>query len=271
MSIVVQQNSVWVQGTSYLGYDSVYLRDGAVVASDAEDVGFPDTNATSWLITGGGWQATADPEINLAVTLPASESVNSYALAKHNLGTLGATVKLQHSDDGTAWTDFTDSEKLPGDDKVIFFVSDTPVTAQYWRLNFTGLSGGDTLIVGQAFIGLSLRMFSPPEPGFTPPELASNNKYISSRADGGDFLGRSLIRRGSKMSFSNSIVHKDWIRDNWQAVMTAIEKTPFYYAWDTFNYPTEVAYCYVDSDIDIPKYVNSNYFSLSLKFIAIIE
>lgn len=272
MSIVVLNNpQAWVQGSSYLGYDNAFLRSGGVVSASAADAGFPETNATSWLITGGGWKATANPEINLSLTLPAAENLNSYALFKHNLGTLGGvTVKLQHSDDGLTWTDFIGSAKVPGDDKAIFFIG-TGITKLFWRLNFTGLVVGDTLIIGQAFVGNALRMFSPPETGFTPPELALNNQYISSRADGGDYLGRSLIRRGSQMQFNNSIVHKDWIRDNWQVVMRAIEKTPFYYAWDNVNFPVEVAYCYVEKKIATPKYVNSAYFSLSLKFIALIE
>jgi len=272
MSIVIAQGTNWVQGSSYIGYDNIFLRAGAVVSASAADVGFPETNATSWLITGGGWQATANPEINLVVTLLASENVNGYAIFKHNMGTLGGiTVKLQHSSDGIAFTDFAGSAKVPGDDKAIFFIGDTPVSALYWRLNFTGLVAGDTLIIGQTFISNSLRLFSPPEAGFTPPELALNNQFISSRADGGDFLGRTLIRRGSKMSFNNSIVSKAWIRDNWQTVMRAIEKTPFYYAWDSLNFPTEVAYCYVDKKIAIPKYVNSAYFSLNLSFVALVE
>jgi len=269
MSIVVVQNAGWVQGSSYLGYDNGLLRSGATVVPDAEDVGFPASNATSWLITGGGWRATAITA-NLSLTLPASESFNSFALYKHNLGTLGATVKLQYSSDGITWSDFTGSEQAPANDKAIFFVG-TSQSALYWRLNFTGIAAAATLTIGQVFIGNALQLYNPPEPGFTPPELALNNKYISSRADGGDFLGRSLIRRGSKMSFSNSVVHKDWIRANWQDVMAALEKTPFYYAWDSANYPFEVAFCYVDKKIDLPKYVNSNYFSLNLSFVALVE
>ncbi len=271
MGIVVQTNPNWVQGSSYLGYDSLYLRAGAVVSASAADAEFPETNATSWLITGGGWRATVDPEVNLTASLLVTENANSYAIFRHNLGDLNATIKLQYSTDGTTWLDFTGSTKVVADNKAIFFVSDTPVSASWWRLNITGLGAGDQVIIGQAFISNSLQMFNAPEPGFTPPELALNNKYISSRADGGDFLGRTLIRRGSKMSFSNSIVSKDWIRDNWQDVMLAIEKTPFYYGWDTANFPTEVAYCYVDKKIAIPTYVNSNYFNLNLAFIALVE
>lgn len=269
MSIVVSYNPVWAQGSSYLGWDNAFLRSDAVVAASMEDSGYPASNAYSWLVTGGGWRATTASTIYLTLTLDAAEAINSYGIYKHNLGDLGATIKLEYSDDGVSWTTVTGSEKVVANNKAIFFVGATD-TRLYWRLTITN-TGGVQMIIGQAYVGNSLLMFNPPEPGFTPPELALNNDYISSRADGGDFLGRSLIKRGSKMSFSNSIVHKDWIRANWQDVMRQIEKTPFYYGWDTTNYPSEVAFCYVDGQIDIPKYVNSAYFSLDLKFIALIE
>ena len=271
MGIVVQGNPNWVQGSSYLGYDNIFLRTGAVVSASAADANFPETNATSWLITGGGWRATVTPEVNITASLLVTENANSYAIFKHNLGDLAATIKLQYSADGAVWTDFPASTKNVADNKAIFFVSDTPVSAAWWRLNITNIPAAATVIIGQTFISNSLRMYSPPEPGFTPPDLALNNEYISSRADGGDFLGRTLIRRGSKMSFNNSIVPKIWIRDNWQDVMVAIEKTPFYYGWDTSNYPAEVAYCYVPKKIAIPSYINSNFFSLNLSFIALVE
>ncbi len=271
MGIVVIQSPTWVQGSSYLGYDNGYLRSDAVISASAADTGFPFTNAASWLITGGGWRATVTPEVNLSLTLSAAQQFNSYAIHKHNLGTLGATVKLQYSSDGVVWNDVAGSTKVLANDKTVFFIGDNN-TATNWRINITNLpSPAQQAIIGQVFIGPALNLYNPPEPGFTPPELALNNDYISSRADGGDYLGRSLIRKGSKMQFSNSIVSRDWIRANWQDVMAAIEKTPFYYAWDSTNYPAEVAYCYVERKIDHPKYVNSGYFSLSLKFMALTE
>ena len=147
MGIVVNPAVVsgsWAQGASYLGYDNVFLRSGASVVASAEDAGYPASNATSWLITGGGWRVTnaGSGNITLTLTLPASESINSYAVFKHNLGTLGATIKLQHSTDGGTWSDFTGSEKVVADDKAIFFIG-TPQSALFWRLHIAGVTGGE--------------------------------------------------------------------------------------------------------------------------------
>lgn len=271
MSIVVNQGGAWVQGSSYIGYDNLYLRTGAVVAASSEDSGFPGSAAASWLTSGGGWQTTGAGDKTLSVTLPSAEDGNSYGIYKHNIGTLGLTVKLQSSPDGSTWTDVTGSEKTPGNDDVIFFVVSAPVSAKFWRIHIAGLAAGETLIIGQAFIGDSFLVFSPPESGFTPPNLALNSKYITSRSDGGDFMGRSLVRKGNKTGFSVSLVERGWVRSTWLPFLKAAEKTPFYYGWDTLNFQAEVAFCYSDKKIEIPKYVSSGYMAISLNFFALIE
>lgn len=270
MSIVVNQGGAWIQGSSYLGYDNLYLQTGAVVADSGADAGFPSANATSWLTSGGGWQTTGAGDRTLVATLLAAANANSYAIYKHNLGTLGLTVKLQYSSDGAAWTDVTGSEKTPADDTVIYFVATAPVSAKYWRIHIAGMAAGETLIVGQAFIGESLQVFSPPEPGWSPPNLALNNEFVNSRSEGGDFLGRSLVRRGSKTDFSIGLVDADWVRTDWLPFLLAAEEHPFYHAWDTVNYPSEVSFCYT-TKTQKPKYVSSRWMSIDLSFFALLE
>jgi len=270
MAIVVNQGGGWVQGSSYLGYDSLYLQDGAAVAASSEDSGFPAANATSWLTSGGGWQVTGAGDKTLTTTLLAAANGNSYAIYKHNLGTLGLTVKVQYSSDGSAWTDLTGSEKTPGDDSVIYVVAAAPVSAKYWRLHIAGMVAGQTLVIGQAFIGESLQVFSPPEPGWIPPNLALKNEYINSRSEGGDFLGRSLVRKGSKTDFSVGLVDAGWVRTYWLPFLLAAELHPFYHAWDTASFPNEVSFSYTDK-VRQPKYVSSRWMSIDLSFFALLE
>ena len=271
MAIVVNQGGAWVQGSSYIGYDSLYLQAGAVVAANAEDSGFPGSNAASWVTTGGGWQATGAGDKTLTATLLSAANGNSYGIHKHNIGTLGLTVKLQSSANGSSWTDVTGSEKTPGDDATIFFVATAPVSAKFWRIHIAGLAAGETLTIGQAFIGNALLVFSPPETGWTPPNVAIENEFINNRSEGGDFMGRTLIRKGSKTQFTVGIADAGWIRTDWLPFMLEAEKHPFYHAWDTVSFPSEVAYCYIEGKISKPKYVSPRFMSFDLKFRALIE
>lgn len=273
MSIVTNLPSAdWVQGSSYIGYDSFFLRSGVVVVASKEDVGFTAANGVSWPVYSGGWQATAvdTSDIILTVTLPAAAIGNSYALHKHNLFDLGATCKLQYSSDGSSWTDMAGSAFTPGDNKTIFIVG-TAISQKFWRIVISGLVASDVLKIGQAFIGNSLLVFSPPEIGFSPPNIALQNEFISSRSDGGDFLGRSLVRKGSEGMFTITNVREDWVRTNWIPFMEAAEKHPFYHAWDTSTFSREVGYCYVEKTIDIPKYSTPFHFTVTLKYKVLQE
>lgn len=270
MSIVVNQGGAWNQGSSYIGYDNHYLSSGAVVAASSADTGFPGSNATSWLTAGGGWQTTGVGDKTLAVTLPSAKNANSYGVYKHNLGTLGLTVKLQSSTDGITWTDVTGSEKSPADDSAIFFVAAAPVSAKYFRIHIAGLLAGETLVIGNAFIGEAFSVFSPPESGWVPPNMALENKYLNNRSEGGDFMGRTFVRKGAKTNFFVSLARASWIRSDWLPFMLEAEKHPFYHAWDTSAFPGEVAFCYIDGKISKPKYVSSLWMSFDLKFWALV-
>jgi len=274
MAIVVnaiQGVGTWVQGTSYLGYDNLFLQAGVVVAANDEDVGFPGSNATSWLTAGGGWQTTGVGDKILTATLLSAADIDSYGVYKHNLGTLGLTVKLQYSTDGAAWTDLPGSEKTPADDSAIYFVAAAVVSAKFFRLHVVGVLAGETLIIGNAFVSKSLRVWSPPETGWVPPNLALDNTYLNNRSEGGDFMGRTVIRKGSKTNFNISVASDDWIRSDWFPFMEAAEAHPFYHAWDTVAHASEVAFCYTDGKIETPKYVNSRYMSFGIKFFALID
>lgn len=269
MSIVIQQGGQWVAGNNYIGYDSLYLRSDAVVSASAEDTGFPAENATSWLTYSGGWRTSISGDQNLAVSFPSTEAAGSFGLFKHNLGDIGGTVKLQESDDGITWNDITGSSFAPTDNRTIFFVF-TEETHPYWRLVFN-VPSGETLIVGQAFIGPAMQLFGGPESGFTPPNLAFNDDFVNSRADGGDFLGRSLIRKGAKTGFSVSAVAAAWIRSTWEPFLETAQLQPFYFSWNSADYPTEVAYCYTEDNVAKPTYQSAAHMTIRLDFIALIE
>ena len=73
----------------------------------------------------------------------------------------------------------------------------------------------------------------------------------------------------SKTAFSISPIPESWVRQFWLTFMLAAEEHPFYYSWDLINFPDEVAYCYTEGKIDVPKYVSHRHFSIDLKFIAL--
>lgn len=269
MSIVINQGGQWVAGNSWLGYDNLFLRADAAFSGSSEDAGFPAENASSWLTYSGGWRSSVAGTQNLSVSFDSVEAANSYGLFKHNLGDIGGTVKLQESDDGITFNDIAGSETSPTTNRTIYFVFDSEVHL-FWRLVFT-IPTGETLIVGQAFVGPSLNVFGGPETGFTPPNLAFNDDFINSRADGGDFLGRSLIRKGAKTGFNVSAVPAQWVRDSWEPFLIVAQLQPFYFSWNVVDFASETAFCYTETNVAKPTYQSAAHMTIRLDFIALIE
>lgn len=255
-------------GNSYIAYDSFFLRAGATVIADSEDAGQFVENGTSWPTYGGGWQTSTFGDHTVSVGFASPQEGQCYAIHKHNLATLGVTVALQYSDDGVTWTTVTDSEQTPTNNKTLFFNAAQSETHPQWRFLFTGHISG-TLRVAQLFIGPCFQAWQPPGIGWTPPNLALNDEFITSRADGGDFLGRSLVRRGGKTKFTMSPVPESFVRGTWLDFMLAAEEHPFYYSWNAEGFPGEVAYCYTDKKIAIPTYQTHLHMRVPLNFIAL--
>jgi hypothetical protein len=270
MGIVINAGGAWVGGNSYIGYDSLFLRSAAVVSASNEDAGFPVENGTNWLTYSGGWRTSVVGNNSVTATFLTAVAASSFGLFKHNLGDIGGSVKLQYSDDGVSFTDIAGSEQIPANNKAIFFVF-PEVSHPIWRLLFSGIDALETLIVSQFFIGPALQVFGGPETGFTPPNLAFNDKFVNSRADGGDFLGRSLIRKGAKTGFNVSAVPADWVRLNWEPFLTVAQLQPFYFAWNSLAFPTEVAYCFTEDNVAKPTYQSAAHLNIRLDFIALIE
>jgi len=268
MAIVVAQGPAVAVGQSFIAHDSFLLRSDATVTASSEDADHEIANGSSWPTYGGGWQTSVISTHSVTVGFPGTRTGQGFALHKHNLGTLGITVKLQTSPDSTVWTDVTGSEQSPADDKTIFWADSMSSSAKFWRILFTGHTSG-VMRVAQVFIGPAFQMFNSPGMGWIPPNMALNNEFIMSRSDGGDFLGRSLIRRGGKTNFTMSPVTEAFVRSTWLDFMLAAELHPFYLTWDNVNFPNEVAYCYTEKKIALPRYMTNKHFSVPLSFIAL--
>ena len=276
MAVIVNQSSTWVQGAAYIGYDNLMSKLDSVVTATHEDEGYPIINAVSWP-TYERWQCSPLDDFYVYLSLTTAQEVNSYGYSRHNLtvddGSAVAypiTTTLQYStDEGATWVAMPNSARTASNrNESQFYVADAPVSAAYWRIKFTGTFAylNPVFFIGNIFIGNSLRLYGAPENGFTPPDLAMANEYISNESDGGDYLGRTLIRKAGQTQFTISNVPETWVTGEWLAAMHAIERHPFYFSWDAVNHPTSVAYCYVEKSIAKPRYTGSKFMSFSLKF-----
>lgn len=120
-------------------FESLINQAGAVLSATSEATDYEAANLKSTLET-TAWQAvdTTDPCYITVDTNGAARNKSDYlAIYGHNLGTVNASVTLQHSDDAVTWTDAFTPEMLRSD--LVFLKEFATIgPKRYWRLKITG-------------------------------------------------------------------------------------------------------------------------------------
>lgn len=168
------------------------------------------------------------------------------AVGAHDLGTSGATVKVQYHN-GSSWVDLSAATAITTDEP-LFFIFGTQ-TRQRWRLNITTASAAPT--IGVIKFGAAMQFERPLYGGHAPIPLARKTVLRANYSETGEFLGRTKQRHMLATNYAWQNLTSAWIRANWPAFQQAIEEEPFFIAWrpETFG---DVALCQVDA-VPIPQ------------------
>jgi hypothetical protein len=222
---------------SRIGIDNI-ARSGTVDAS-SEAAGFPAISAANPL-TYEFWKPTAFPAW-WRVDAGAPVTVDYVGIAAHNLGTIGSTVEVQSSTDNSTWT--TVDSHTPTSDAPIMFLF-APVSARYWRITVTGEA-----VIGAVYIGKVLEMQRAAFAGINPIDLSRRTVIRPNRSEGGQWLGRSVIREGSFTSVGFRHLTNAWYRANFDPFVEEARSYPFFFAWRPEGYPDSVGYVWTRGDI----------------------
>jgi hypothetical protein len=272
MPIVVAGGAtVWQAGATYIGSLNILQDAAAVIVASTEVIGNESANAASW--NGATrWQATAIGTQFITISFPANKSVNSWGVYRHNFGdnSGNVTIEAQYSTDGVSWTTLgTQVTPADGDFTTLFQIHGSTVMADFFRLLITGAEVAPFL--SNLFFGESVLLFGSPDTGWVPPSVAFADKYITNVSDGGNFVGRSLIRKAMRTSFNISVVEANWALTTWKTILEQVQAHAFYFMWDSVNYPIDVAFCWTDKPVPKPAFSAPNHLTISLSFDAIVD
>lgn len=224
---------------SRIGHQT-YTRTGTASASSAQ-VDFP-ADAPLNELTYEFWRPNALPAV---WTLDAGSSVsgNYFGIGAHTLGTSGNTIFIQGSNDNITFTNI--DSLTPTDNSPIMFLF-ASVSYRYWRIS---IAGGSFPSIGVIYVGMVLEMLRPCYAGLTPISLSRDTVIRPNRSEGGQWLGRSVIRSGSSMSCSYNNLDNAWTRTTFKEFIEDAVLYPFFFAWRPDNYPEDVGYVWVAEDI----------------------
>lgn len=222
---------------SRIGHQT-YTRTGTATASSAQ-TNFP-ADAPLNSMTYEYWRPTAIPA---TWTLDAGSSVsaNYFGIGAHTLS--GCAISIQGSNDNVSYT--TIDTLTPSDNSQIMFLF-APVSYRYWRLY---ISSGSIPSVGVIYVGTTLDMIRPYYAGVSPISLNKTTVIRPNRSEGGQWLGRTVIRQGSSMSAEFKNLDNAWVRNTFSQFIDDAVLYPFFFAWRPDNYPEDVGYVWVTDDI----------------------
>lgn len=206
----------------------------------------------------------------LTFVFPSAKTVNSYAHyspGEETIGSLGGQLTLQYSTNGGAsWSDAQPTE-TPTDNSPIYR-SFSNISAARWRWKF--VCATDFYVACLSF-GEEMQFERGCWVGFSPPKLARATTLTNNTSQEGNWLGRSIIRRGSEFSFDLDSLTPDFVRTYWYDFMVWAERKSWFLLWNKEDYPAEAAFCWSVGDIGKPTYSHSNFMSAKMKVEARVD
>lgn len=221
-----------------IGFHTV-TRAGTLAAS-TESTGHP-AYAAGLPNTYESWIPTTVPAW---ISVDAGEAIECdyFGIASHTLGSTGASIVCQYSLDNITWVDIT-SASFTADTPII--ISFAAVTARYWRLYVTG----EVPAIGVWYVGKGLQMQRPIYGGHSPITMSRNTTTRNNRSEGGQFLGRYIVRSGVSSKYSYKNLTASWVRSCFDKFILSAREYPFFIAWRPLDFPREVAYGWTTDDI----------------------
>ena len=181
----------------------------------------------------------------LTIDLGSTKDVDYIFIASHSLGSSGAAIIPEASPDSVTWTAVA-AERIPGDNNAIAFLFDE-ISVRYLRIRIT--SSLTVPRIGVVMAGVALAMQRPIYGGHSPITLSRQTEIRPTKSEGGQWLGRSVVRKGFSANYSWRHLTADWYREFFDPFVKQARFQPFGIAWRPETYPEEVAYVWTDSDI----------------------
>ncbi len=241
--------------TSHIAYDT-YLAESGILASSGFESGFEFTNAL-YGSTSRRCKVLLGNTGQIDFDLGSAKTIDCLCIARHNLGTIGASIGVYVSADDVTYT--LQENITPTTDKNIF-ADLASFSSRYVRLTFSGHTGSD-LLFSDILMSKALAFPRRLQDGFTPPEFASEDDFRGNVTAGNQLAGLTVTEKPLKIKVQYKKVPAAWVFANWINVIEGFKKRPVYYRWKESG---AVLFCWPYRKIGQPSYKKIYY--MDIKF-----
>lgn len=229
-------------GTTHARIGYVDYAAGGTVTASSEATDFPAT-AVQNPLTYETWAPTLTTA-TLTFDFGTNRDIDYIGIAAHTLGTSGQSITAAWSTDNVTYTDLNVGT-VPSDDRAIMLIFEE-VTARYVRLTFNGSAVPN---IGVVYIGESLEMLRPFYSGHTPGVMSRQTTVKPNKSVGGQWLGRSIVREGTKTTYKWRNIGIEWYETNVDPFVVHARSAPFFIAWNPQDHPDHVQYAWTSDTI----------------------
>lgn len=227
---------------------------GSTISADSDTDATPAIAVRSPL-TYSYWQAETMPAV-LTVDFGQARQVD-YAAVYVRMPEDSSTQFMVETFDGLTWTQQGDSTSIVRDGSIVWLFDKH--SAEQIRLTVTG----DAPMVATFQAGLATVIPMGFQSGFSPASLNPQDEYTNTVSEGGQVLGRSVVRSGMEQAISIQPIKPEWVRDEWPGLRRLLRNRGAWLVWNAKDYPREIVYG-MSSGNPSTSYSHTNYMSINL-------
>ena len=180
--------------------------------------------------------------------LETTSTIDYVAIGAHNLFTSGAQP-IEISTASTIGGPYMLRATItPINNQPIFYNFDTPLDNVAEIRIFTA-DIGTGIEIGLVYCGQALIMEQPIYGGHTPQEQAARTEYQSPLSETGQFLGRTITRKGTETSYNWQNLTPEFVRGEFAEFIESAKTLPFFIQWRPDYYPLTASLCHATADI----------------------
>lgn len=203
---------------------------GATILSSGADASYPAANMVDGRTnTQAGFLAGATRVV--VFDLGIAKESDAIGIAKHNLGTVGATVFIETSPDNSNWwSRFT----LAFTNDAVRWARQTPSqTHRYVRVSISGHSG--TAYISDLTFGKNIETTTGQPIGYVAPYDGFKTQVISNVTRGNELAGLTLVSRPKEFKIHIEKVAREDFDAFADLIYSAVTDGPFYFKWATLT------------------------------------
>jgi len=242
-----------------IGYHTIL--PNATITATSEADGHPITLATN-VSTAEFWKATGTADQVIEIETNSSDDLDYIGIARHNLGTAGATITVEGATELDAYDDpdyfDLDVDVIPGDDCALLLRFEKQALL-FVRITIENPSVAPE--IGVLYLGALLPMQRNLYVGHSPASLNRNTTIATGVAEAGTFLGLIEARHMLRTDVKFDNVTPSWYRSTFKPFADVSRTTPFFWAWRPTSYPDEVVFCWMASDVAVTNSLPNGFMS----------